>query len=239
MMVESREYYLRLTLLAVGLVLAYLSVTQNLANPDVLASQATGRSLETSLAMFIVPINTALAIHDRIAGGVSLPVRVVSIEYDRLTGLFTRSSCFDQFDQWRFDLEPERDYFFLVLGIEELEGADDQHSRISRDAVMVHAANSLRGLVEPEMLLGRLSECELIICGSGASIASVREFGQAVVGYVESDERYYGGKTIQVSACIGVCRAGNTQPIGAIINRASAMMGELTPTGADKMILYR
>ncbi|MCI4643284.1 MAG: diguanylate cyclase [Hyphomonadaceae bacterium] len=238
MAVESREYFLRVALLVFGLVVAYLSLTDTLADPDALARQPGERALATSLAMFIAPISTALAIHDRIS------VRHVPFEEDLanrtdpLTGLLSRDSLFSALERLRFESEVYEEYFFLILEVNGLKSISAEHGRKAGEAVVMHVANSLRCFTGPDMYLGRLSDAELIISGLAASLGSVQDYAQRVIEYVEADDRYYAGLIIRVTACVGICRADHEGPIANVVARAGTMMGQARQTGADKIILY-
>ena len=237
-MVESREYYLRLALLGFGLIVAYLSVTQSFAEPDIFVGDAAGRRLETSLAMFIVPINTALAIHDRIAINRRIFLREESRNADRLTGLLTRDSFFASLERQRFDTEVYDDYFFLILDIDGYRSICDEHGSRAGDAVISHVANSMRCFAGPDMTLGRLTESALIISGLSTSVSSIHEYGQRLIEYVEADDRYYAGLIIRVTACIGVCRSDHEGAVANVVSQARDMMRQARLTGTHKMILY-
>lgn len=238
MAVESREYFLRMALLVFGLVVAYLSLTDSLANPDAFVPQPGERALATSLAMFIAPISTALAIHDRISMG-HVPVgKGEAKDLDPLTGLLTRDSFFSALERLRFESEAYEDYFFLVLDVDGLKSIYVEHGSKAGDAVISHVANSLRGFAGPDMYLGRLTDCELILAGQASSVSSIQDYGQRIIEYVEADDRYYAGLIIRATACIGICRADHDGPIAGIVAQAATMMSQAKQTGARKIILF-
>lgn len=139
---------------------------------------------------------------------------------DGLTDLLNRSVFIDAFSEILKD-RSERPVSVLMLDIDRFKVINDTYGHLDGDKVLVHFAETVKGVLCRQEIIGRLGGDEFAAVLPGISSAEALEIAERIRVKIENQPfRLENGETIAVTLSIGIADSTNAVEAEVLLNLA-------------------
>jgi len=153
--------------------------------------------------------------------------------HDELTGLPNRRECEQRLTAMLDDGEP----VVLLLDLDDFKLVNDSLGHAVGDEVLVGLAERLHGRLPDAAVLCRFGGDEFIVIADGATVSEALELS-ARLRAVLREPFSLRGRTVGVSACVGVAPSDGARDAGTLIRNADAALFAAKRLGRGQAAVY-
>lgn len=161
--------------------------------------------------------------------------------HDALTNLPNRTLVLEKLNAWIGASAPAdadgRPIAVLFIDIDRFKWVNDAHGHAAGDELLVHVSRTLRRLVGPDDLVGRLSGDEFIVISRGADSAAAAALAQRIIEAIRQPIQIAGNELCH-SASVGISFADARDTPSSLIENADMAMYEAKASGKGRFALY-
>lgn len=159
---------------------------------------------------------------------------------DPLTGINNRRSFMTlatrDLSRCRRDKQPMS---MLVVDVDHFKQVNDEYGHAAGDAVLVHLARVMEGMLRQHDIVARAGGEEFYVSLSNADLASAEQSAQRLCSRLAAEALEHEGRSIRVTASIGVSPCDLSQDVEAALRRADDAMYEAKRQGRNRVVVAR
>lgn len=125
----------------------------------------------------------------------------------------------------------------LIIDLDHFKQVNDVHGHDAGDEVLIHASAQIAKASPSGSLVARLGGEEFAVLMSYESVAQLHQHAEAIRQRVGSKPCLYQGKSIQVSASLGVGIANARDSVSSVLSRADNALYEAKDKGRNQFVV--
>jgi len=159
--------------------------------------------------------------------------------HDSLTDLPNRTLVLERLQEWiRASAANEGEQTaVLFIDIDRFKWINDAHGHAAGDELLIHVSQTLRRLVGPDDMVGRLSGDEFIVITRGSDQAVAAALAQRIIEAIRQPIQIAGSE-LSHSASVGISFADVRDTPSTLIENADMAMYEAKASGKGRFALY-
>ena len=157
---------------------------------------------------------------------------------DEMTGLANRRAFMhaanEQFEMTDFD------YFglsVLIIDLDHFKQVNDVHGHDAGDEVLIQASQKIANAAPSDSLVARLGGEEFAVLMPYESVVELHQHAEAIRQRVGAEPCHYQGKSIHVSASLGVGIANARDSVSSVLSRADNALYEAKDKGRNRFVV--
>ena len=158
--------------------------------------------------------------------------------HDGLTGLLNRRAIEEALDaQMRRSQRSGEAFALMMLDVDHFKTINDRHGHAAGDHALKHVAALLLGGLRAVDRLGRFGGEEFLLLLPGQRLAQAQAVAERLREQLAATAVVHGGKTIALSASIGVAEfSGGSPDVGHVLASADAALYRAKAAGRNRVV---
>ena len=190
------------------------------------------------LPLIIVPLCTGIVGYQSVSNHRRMLEVSRLAKTDEMTGLANRRAFMHaanaQFESTDFDYSG---LSVLIIDLDHFKQVNDVHGHDAGDEVLIHASAQIAKAAPSDSLVARLGGEEFAVLMPYESVAELHQHAEAIRQRVGSKPCNYQGKSIPVSASLGVGIANARDSVSSVLSRADNALYEAKDRGRDRFVV--
>lgn len=190
------------------------------------------------LPLIIVPLCTGIVGYQSVSNHRRMLEVSRLARTDEMTGLANRRAFMhaanEQFEMTDFD------YFglsVLIIDLDHFKQVNDVHGHDAGDEVLIQASQKIANAAPSDSLVARLGGEEFAVLMPYESVLELHQHAESIRQSVGAEPCHYQGKSIHVSASLGVGIANARDSISSVLSRADNALYEAKDKGRNRFVV--
>ena len=190
------------------------------------------------LPMIIAPLCTGIVGYQSVSNHRRMLEVSRLARTDEMTGLANRRAFMHaanaQFELTDFEYSG---LSVLIIDLDHFKQVNDAHGHDAGDEVLIHASQQIANASPKDSFVARLGGEEFAVLMPYESVAQLHQHAEAIRQRVGSEPCHYQGKTIHVSASLGVGIANARDSVSSVLSRADNALYEAKDNGRNRFVV--